>query len=302
MIKLLKQYLNKIPLPIQAWISILILTMVWGSSFIMLKKALVVFSPLEVVAGRMAIAAVALLPFAIREFRKIPREKWKYLIIFSFIANIFTTLCYAIAQSQIDSALNGIVNSLTPIMTLIVGMLAYRQKLNRSQAIGLLVGLAATLFLLKLSGNAEVGYVNLFVLIAVFATVLNGFTANMLQFNLSGLTAIQIASVAFLIILPISAAILLFGDFFSLALQDEAGLEALTFILILGLFANAGALVLLSYLVQISSSVFATLTTYLMPLVAIFWGSMDGEAISVWQVLAMALILLSVYLVNRAPK
>lgn len=302
MIKLWKHYLNKIPLPIQAWISILILTMIWGSSFIMLKKALIVFSPLQVVAGRMTFAALALLPFALREFKNIPREKWKYLFIFTIIANIFTTLSYAIAQSQIDSALNGIINSLTPLMTLIVGMLAYKQKLNKAQAVGLLMGLAATLFLLKLSGNAEIGFVNLFVMIAVFATILNGFTANMLQFNLKGLSAIQIASVAFLIILPLSAGILIFGDFFPLTFQAEGGLRSLGFILILGLLANAGALVLLSYLVQISSSVFATLTTYLMPLIAIFWGVMDGELISPGQILAMGLILLSVYLVNRAGK
>ncbi|MEL6253757.1 MAG: DMT family transporter, partial [Bacteroidota bacterium] len=122
----LKEYLEKIPPKIQAWVLILILTFVWGSSFIMLKKALAVFSPLQVVSGRMTFAALTLLPFAIRELRNIPRDKWKFLIIFSIIANIFTTLSYAVAQSQIDSALNGIINTLTPLMTLIVGLLAYK--------------------------------------------------------------------------------------------------------------------------------------------------------------------------------
>ncbi|MEO1216748.1 MAG: DMT family transporter [Bacteroidota bacterium] len=298
----LKEYLEKIPPKIQAWVLILILTFVWGSSFIMLKKALAVFSPLQVVSGRMTFAALTLLPFAIRELRNIPRDKWKFLIIFSIIANIFTTLSYAVAQSQIDSALNGIINTLTPLMTLIVGLLAYKQKLNRMQALGLLLGLGATLFLLRVSGNAEIGYANFFVLVAVFATVLNGFTANMLQFNLQGLSALQIASVAFLVILPLSGTLLVTGGFFPLAFGAEGGMRAMGFVLILGIFANAIALILLSYLVQISGSVFATLTTYLMPLVAISWGSWDGEEISYLQILAMALILCSVYLVNRAGR
>ncbi|MDW3647973.1 MAG: DMT family transporter [Bacteroidia bacterium] len=298
----LKEYLENIPPKIQAWVLILVLTFVWGSSFIMLKKALVVFTPLQVVSGRMTFAAITLLPFALRELKNIPGEKWKYLILFSVIANIFTTLSYAVAQSQIDSALNGIINTLTPLMTLIVGLLAYKQKLNRMQALGLLLGLAATLFLLRVSGNAEIGYANFFVLVSVFATVLNGFTANMLQFNLRGLSALQIASVAFLLILPLSGTLLLTGEFFPLAFEVEGGMRAMGFVLILGIFANAIALILLSYLVQISGSVFATLTTYLMPLVAISWGAWDGEQISYWQILAMGLILCSVYLVNRAGR
>lgn len=265
----------------------------------MLKKALIVFSPLQVVSGRMSFAALALLPFAIREFRAIPKDKWKYLVIFSLIANVFTTLSYAIAQSQIDSALNGIINTLTPLMTLLVGLLVYKEKLNRWQAMGLLLGLGATLFLLRISGNAEIGYANFFVWIAVFATVLNGFTANMLKFNLGGLTAMQIASVAFLIVLPLAGTILIFGGFFPLALGSDAGLRAFGFVLLLGVFANAGALLMISYLVQISSPVFATLTTYLIPLVAISWGAWDGENISWMLILAMALILCSVYVVNR---
>jgi len=296
----LEDFFEKIPRSIQAWAIIIALTLVWGSSFIMLKKALIIFSPLQVVSGRMTFAALALLPFAIREVRNIPKDKWKYLVVFSLLANAFTTLSYAVAQSQIDSSLNGIINTLTPLMTLLVGLLFYREKLNRWQAMGLLLGLFATLFLLRVSGNINIGFVNIFVLVAVFATILNGFTTNMVKFNLDGLSAMQIASVAFLIILPLSGSLLLSNGFFELALSSNLGIRAFGFVLLLGLFANAGALLMLSYLIQISSPVFATLTTYLIPLVALSWGAWDGEKISWMILLAMVLILSSVYVVNHA--
>lgn len=281
---------------------IVVLTLIWGSSFIMLKRVLEVFSPPQVFSGRMMTAALVLFPFAIREFRRIPKEKWLPLIAFAFMANLFTTLLYATAQTRLDSALNGMINTLTPLMTLVVGVMFYRQSVRVLQILGLLIGVAGAGMLIFQAGEGQINGVNAFALIAVLATLFNGFTVNIVRFNLAGLSVIQLSSISFLIISPLAVGYALYSGFFPLALGSTEGLAAAGFLVILGAFGNALALLLLSKLIQISSPVFATLTTYLIPIVALYWGYQDGEIISSTEIGAMALILLSVYMVDRFEK
>lgn len=281
---------------------IVVLTLIWGSSFIMLKRVLEVFTPPQVFSGRMMTAALVLFPFAIKELRKIPKEKWLPLIIFALLANLFTTLLYATAQTRLDSALNGMINTLTPLMTMVVGGLFYRQSIRIFQILGLLIGVFGAGLLIFQAGEGQINGVNAFALIAVMATLLNGFTVNIVRFNLAGLSVMQLSSISFLIISPIAVGYALYSGFFPIAFGSPQGLGALGFLVILGALGNALALLMLSKLIQISSPVFATLTTYLIPIVALYWGYQDGEIITPLEIGAMGLILVSVYMADRFEK
>ncbi|MDX2247292.1 MAG: DMT family transporter [Bacteroidia bacterium] len=283
----------------RSWIMIVVLTLIWGSSFIMLKRVLEVFSPPQVFSGRMMTAAIVLLPFALREFRRIPAEKWPVLVMFSFLANLLTTLLYATAQTKIDSALNGMINTLTPLMTLVAGVVFYRQSVRMFQVLGLLLGVSGAVLLIIQASEGQINGINTFALIAVAATICNGFTVNIVKYNLAGLSVIQLSSLSFLIIFPIAFGYALYSGFFPRAFGSKEAWVATGFLLVLGAMANALGLILLSRLIQISTPVFATLTTYLIPIVALYWGYQDGEIITWKEIAAMGLILLSVYIVDR---
>lgn len=265
----------------------------------MLKRALDVFSPLQVFAGRMTLSALVLLPFAIRDLAKIPKDKWRALVLFAVLTNIFTTLFYAIAQSRIESSLNGMLNTLTPLMTLLAGAVLYRQAIQFWQGVGLALGLIGSIILVLFDSGWQIGMINAFAIFAILATLCNGLTANILKFSLKGLTVMQISSIAFLIVLPVSLTLGITADFIPTITQSEGGWTAFGYICILALFANVIGILLLSKLIQLSSPVFASLITYLMPLVALFWGALDHEVIRAGEIGAMALILSCVWLVNR---
>lgn len=247
----------------------------------------------------MSIAPLALLPFTWRQVRAIPRASWTNLVIFAILANICTTLFYAIAQTGIDSSVNGILNSLTPLMTLAVGGIFFRQRLRLMQGLGLLLGLLGSVALVIQAQNGQVGGINVFALFAVLATVCNGFLTNMLKFSLGGLSPVQVSSAAFLVTFPLAFGYGCYAGTFSLAIESAETLKAAGLLIWLAVFANVLGLILVTRLVNLTSPIFASLTTYLMPLVALVWGFWDGEDIGWVQLGAMGLILISVWVINK---
>lgn len=265
----------------------------------MLKKALLVFSPEQVVAGRMSVAGLIFLPYAIRNVRKVPSNLWPKLILFAIVANIGTSFSYALAQSRIDSSLNGIINTLSPLMTLLVGMIFFKQKGKMFQVIGILVGMFGAGYLIFLQQDGQLGMLNVFALFAVLATLGNGLMTNLLKFHLSSFKPFEVAAFTFLITLVPALAYWYFSGATELVLTHEYGVNALIFVVLLAALANGIALLLIARLVQISTPVFASLTTYLIPIVAVAWGVWDGEQIWIAEIVAMIIISLSVYLVNK---
>ncbi|MEZ4849203.1 MAG: DMT family transporter [Bacteroidia bacterium] len=339
-----------------SWIIIISLTLIWGSTFIILKKALTVYSPEQVFAGRMMVAALALAYWSVPALKRIERRYWLPLVGFALISNFIVTLLYATAQTRIESAVNGMLNTLTPLMTLLVGVIVYNQKMRIPQGVGLLVGLVGTLFLvfntqsniesaingilntlpsliLLLAGvvfykrNTRIfqvfgtllglagfiiliiqtragtlGIINWFASLTVLATFCNGLTANMFKFNLAGLPAVSIVAVSFLIVFPIAIFEAFRTDMFVQMANHDPGFTATGYLILLGLLGNALGLFLIGKLIQLSSPVFASMTTYLVPLLALLWGFLDGEQIGLYQIGAMGLILISVFIVDRFDK
>ncbi|MCI4667528.1 MAG: DMT family transporter [Bacteroidia bacterium] len=293
-----KQILSIPPLTL-VWGLVFILAGIWGSSYLLLKKALVVFDPLEVIAGRMCFSALLILPISIKQVRKIPRNKWPAMILFAIMANFLITFLNAVAQSKISSSLNGILSALTPLMTLLVGGIFYATRIRRNQVIGLILGLVGTTILVLFSSEGKFGQVNLYASLAVLAAFFTGLTGNMVRYNLEGLKAIQIASIGFLLILPFAAGYTFYSGIIPTGLSSPEGTRGLIYILVLAVFANLVGILIFTKLINLSSPVFASLVTYLVPIIALCWGLWDGETVNYYQLLGMAVVILSVWLVGR---
>lgn len=284
----------------QVWFLVVALALLWGSSFLVLKRVLETYDPIQVFAGRMFFAALTLLPFSLRYLPRISARQWPPLLALALIANFATTLLNALAQVRISSSLAGTLNSLTPLMTLLIGVFFYRRRINRWQILGVFGGLIGTLLLLQ---SDQAGFtwlkLNAFALFVIGATLCMGFTNNLIKYNLPELSNLQIASVSFLLVLPLSIAFGWYSEFFHVAFTDPTTRQATWYLIFLGVASNALALLMLARIITLSSPVTASLVTYLIPIIATIWGWWDGEAIYWYNLLIMALIIGCLYLVNH---
>nr|WP_299985431.1 DMT family transporter [uncultured Pontibacter sp.] len=286
--------------PAIAWVLVVILALIWGTSFILIKKGLVVYSSDELGALRMVIACAALLPFAIKNLRKVEPSRWKFLLGSGLLGNFFPAFLFAIAETRLASGLAGVLNSLTALFTLLVGAALFGQSITWMRMLGIVIGIAGTAILIFTgNGNAELDnmYYGLYI---VLATVFYGISANIIKHRLHGMKAVAISSLALLTVGPVALVYLLTTDFFYKLQHVPGAWEALMYIAILAVFSTAIALVLFNKLIHISTTLFASSTTYLIPVVALMWGVLDGEVIHLWHYLGMVVILAGVFIVNRA--
>lgn len=248
----------------------------------------------------MVIACAALLPFAIRNVRKVEPGRWKFLLGSGLLGNFFPAFLFAIAETRLASGLAGVLNSLTALFTLLVGAALFGQSITWMRMLGIVVGIAGTAVLIfSGNGNAELDnmYYGLYI---VLATIFYGISANLIKFRLHGMKAIAVSSLALLTVGPVALVYLFTTDFWYKLHHVPGAWEALMYIAILAVFSTAIALVLFNKLIQISTTLFASSTTYLIPVVALMWGVLDGEVIHLWHYVGMVIILAGVFIVNRA--
>ncbi|OKL40713.1 permease [Pontibacter flavimaris] len=283
-----------------AWLLVVILALIWGTSFILIKKGLVVFASDEVGALRMVIACAALLPFAIQNLPKVEPSRWKFLLGTGLLGNFFPAFLFAIAETRLASGLAGVLNSLTALFTLLAGALLFGQSITWLRMLGIAIGIAGTAILI-FSGNGNADLDNMYYgLYIVLATIFYGISANIIKHRLQGMKAIAVSSLALLTVGPVALLYLLTTDFVYKLQHVPGAWEALLYIALLAVFSTAIALILFNRLIQISTTLFASSTTYLIPVVALMWGVLDGETIHVWHYAGMLVILLGVFIVNRA--
>jgi drug/metabolite transporter (DMT)-like permease len=285
--------------PLQVWLLVIALSLLWGSSFLLLKRVLYLYSPIQVFAGRMLFAGILLVPLAWRGLRRIPADKWPPLLAIAIIANFTTTLLNAFAQVSLASALAGILNSLTPLMTLFVGLLFFNQAMLRGQFWGVLWGLLGTSLLVLTSSNGEFGEVDFAAFLMIGATLCHAFTNHIIRANLAGLSYMQVAGASFLLISPVALLAGWSSGLFEQVLTYPENWQTTIYLAFLGMGANAMALLMVARIVQLSSPVTASMVNYIIPIVAVGWGIYDGESISLPQILFTALIIACVWLVNR---
>lgn len=283
-----------------AWGALIVLALIWGSSFILIKQGLTAFSGSEVGALRIVAAGAFLLPVAIMAFPRLSRRQWGVLLVIGFLGSLIPAFLFAWAQTRLSSSATGIINAVTPLNVLVVGALFFHKPIARKQLVGLGVGLVGTVLLILAgsSGSPEGGF-SLYALLVVGATLCYGFSSNIIKHYTSELTPRTITAVSLALMLPITAGYLFGYSSFLPTLEQEGAWWPFLAIVTLGVVGTALALIIFNLLVQIRTPVFATSVTYLVPLVAILWGFLDGETLTAQHFLGMAAILSGVYIANR---
>lgn len=282
------------------WLLVVVLTFIWGTSFILIKKGLVVFSSNELGALRIVIACLALLPFAIRNVRQVEPYRWRFILASGLLGNLFPAFLFAYAETRLASGLAGVLNSLTALFTLLIGAVFFRQSITWMRMLGIMVGIAGTAMLI-FTGNGSAGLDNTFYgVYIIVATICYGGSANIIKFRLKGIPPIVMSSLALLTVGPMAAVYLFTTNAVDKLQHTPGAWEALLYIAILAVFSTAIGLILLNKLIHISTPLFASSTNYLIPIVALMWGVLDGETIHLWHYVGMVVILVGVFIVNRA--
>nr|WP_314836458.1 EamA family transporter [uncultured Flavobacterium sp.] len=277
------------------WVYLVVLSLVWGSSFILIKKGLIGLTAFQLGSLRIIFAAIFLLLIGFKSLAKIPRRQWKYIALTSMFGTFVPAYLFAIAQTQIDSSVSSILNSLTPLNTLILGTLAFGLQFRRNQIFGVLIGLIGSALLI-LNGaihHPEQNYY--YAILVLIASICYATNVNLIKKYLSDLTPVSITTGNFLVLLFPATIILFFSDFFEVV-QLATVQKSVLFIMILGVVGTGIANILFFKLIQMSSPVFATSVTYLIPVVAFFWGLLDHEMLTPVQFIGAFIILVGVYL------
>ena len=275
------------------WLAVALLSLIWGSSYILMKKGLRSFSPYQLASLRILISFICLIPFALRSFSKLNRKNFFSILIIGFFGSGIPSILYPLAETRIDSSLTGMLNTLSSAFTLAVGILFYNRKAIRSQIAGVFLGLAGAVGLLY-SGALTFNYYGLFV---VLATMMNGFSNNEVS-KADGLNGMEITSLSLAILSPFALTLLLSTDIHAALLTPHWALN-LGYIAILSVVGTAIANIIYYFLIRDTSPVIASIVAYFIPIVATLWGLSDNERLAPNMVVSVALILTGVYLINR---
>jgi drug/metabolite transporter (DMT)-like permease len=279
------------------WLLFVVLSIIWGSSFILMKLSREYLNGYQIGAVRIFSAGAVFFPFAIFHLRKIPKNKIPIVILSGLIGNFFPAFLFAIAIEKIDSSLEGILNSLTPLFVIIIGALFFKARVANKKIAGVLVGFIGLLLLSFSTGfsSNNFGYA----LLVLFATVLYGLNVNVVSHYLKGIDPFKMATVS-LASISIPAFIVLWKtDVFSIAQYDNEARWSLISAIVLGIGGSAIATALFYQLIRRAGGLFASLVTYAIPIVAIFWGLLANEPVGILQVACLLIILTGVYLGNR---
>ena len=282
------------------WILLLLLSFIWGSSFILIKKGLIGMTPWQLGGYRLVISSIFIFLIGFKSLKGLNKKDWKWLSISGFLGSFFPSFLFAHAELEVDSSVTSALNSLVPINTVLLGYSIFKIKSSRFQLLGVVIGFFGALLLIaegaELNPNQDYNYSGFILL----ATVMYAANVNIIKRFLNEVSPLAIATANFVVIFIPSLLVL----FFSKALHSETIQRpefsfSMLCIVILSIFGTALAKILFNTLIQISTPVFASSVTYLMPFVALLWGIMDSEIFNLKQVLSLLIILSGIYLVNR---
>lgn len=292
-----------------SWFLLILLALIWGSSFILMKRAMYapsgapIFNDTQVGALRMVIAGSVLLPLALKNLRKL--KGWKTigkLAIVGFCGNFFPAFLFTYSETGISSGYAGMLNSCTPIFAILIGAFVFKDRLTPIQLVGIIIGTSGVISLMIAGHNLSIGGNWTHVFAIVIATVFYAISLNTIRHTLSHLKSFQIASLAFFITLAPSIVIALqqgvIGTFKS---NPEAG-GGMMAIVILSVVGTAFALIIFNRLIALSSVIFASSVTYLIPIIAVIIGLSFGETINAWQIGSMAVVIAGVFIANAAKR
>jgi drug/metabolite transporter (DMT)-like permease len=281
------------------WILIIFLAFIWGASFILMKKGLQSFTSLQVGAMRIFFSFIFFMPLIYGNLCKLSKSNLRSLLIVAFIGNTIPAFLFTTAQTQINSSLAGILNSLTPIFTLLIGIALYANRVKWVSVAGIILGMAGASGLIISANNPVSGNSNhWYGLFAVVATMCYGISINEIKFRLKELDGVAIASLGFLFPGPFAGLYLLMSDY-SLAVSSESMYIDLLAVAGLAFFSSFIAIIVMNLLIKFTTTLFAASVTFIIPIFAVFWGILDGESFLLMHALWAVIILAGVLLVHK---
>jgi drug/metabolite transporter (DMT)-like permease len=285
------------------WAFLIVLALIWGSSFILIKRGLEIFSPGEVGAYRIVAAATFLLPLSLPRIKNLSSKQIQNLLLVGLVGSFIPAFLFAKAQTQLSSSLTGVLNALTPLFVVLIGALFFSSKITLRNGIGLGIAFVGVIILVTVKEGADFGTftgINAYAFFVILACVCYGFNLNLIKFRFEKLKPIEITAISLLVVLPMALVYLIAGTDFSYKVtQVDGALEALGYLTLLGVFGTAIALILFNIMVKKVTPVFASSVTYFIPIVAIFWGVLDGEVLLLGHYVGIAAVILGVWFGNR---
>jgi drug/metabolite transporter (DMT)-like permease len=286
----------------QKWILLILLSLIWGSSFILIKKSLEHFNPYEVGALRVLISGIVLMPYAVAKRKLFPKRHLKWLIIAGLTGSFVPMFLFPMAETEISSSIAGIINSMMPIFVIIVGSLVWKFSTTKRQLLGVLVSFTGACILAL--GGGESGAIKIYpILLLLLATLLYAISTTTVKSKLHEVPAILMSAYvfSFVLFLPSLIALVLSGFFRDLSL-NRGTLEGLGFVAMLSVFGTGLAMMMNYKLLSISTPLFASTVTLLMPIVAIIWGILDGEQLTAQQSCGALVILAGLIFLRSKPQ
>ncbi|GGC90104.1 permease [Flavobacterium lutivivi] len=280
------------------WILLGLLALIWGSSFILIKKGLIGLTPFQLGSLRIIFCAVFLLVIGFKSLTEIPLHKWKFVAVTSLFGTFIPAYLFAIAETKVSSSICSILNSLTPLSTLLFGATFFGLDFKRSQLFGIIIGLAGTAILIFTGAENNTTENYFYTVFVIIATMCYATNVNLIKKYLSDVKPLSITTGNFLVMLLPALLILFFTDFSS-KVHVESTQHAMIFVAILGIVGTGIANISFYKLIQISSPVFASSVTYLIPIVALGWGIFDNERLTLFQIFGAAVVMVGIYLANK---
>jgi drug/metabolite transporter (DMT)-like permease len=279
------------------WTLLVVLSLIWGSSFILIKKGLIGLSPYQLGALRIIFTSLFLLLIGFKSLTEIKIHQWKYIAVTALFGTFIPAFLFAIAETKVSSSICSILNSLTPLNTLWIGFAAFGLSFKRSQFIGIVIGLIGTAILI-FNGKQESSDNNYYAILVIIASVCYAINVNLIKKLLSDVKPLSITTGNFVVLLAPALAVLFSTDFITISTLPQTQ-HAMLYIMLLGIVGTGIANICFFKLIQISSPVFASSVTYLIPIVAFFWGLLDNEMLTPFQFFGAFVILIGVYLANK---
>jgi len=282
------------------WFFLFILAITWGSSFILIKKGLQGLSPLQLGSLRTVISALFIFTIGFKSLKTIQSHQWKWVVITGFLGTFFPSFLFAFAETEVDSGVVSILNSLVPLNTILIGLAVFKITSTKTQVFGVILGFIGASMLIFNSMELHPDQNYLYAGFVVLATVMYASSVNIIKRYLQDVKPIAIATGNFVAIVIPAILVLSFSNFFTTqTFENDAIYRSIGCVAILSLFGTVMAKIIFNTLIQISSPVFASSVTYLMPVVALLWGLLDGEVFGLNQGLASLLIVSGIYLANK---
>jgi drug/metabolite transporter (DMT)-like permease len=281
------------------WLLFVLLALIWGSSFILMKRGLEAFTPPQVAAIRMVVSFLFLFPFVIGHIKQIPRDKWIFIIIAGILGNGIPAFLFTKAETGLSSSIAGILNSLTTVFALITGVLFFKMKTTTIKVAGVFLGLAGAVLtvLYNAKGGIEGNYY--YGIYIIVACICYAFNVNIIKTYLGPINSVQLSGFALFGVGPLTAAYLFSTDFVTRISSGSHALISFFYIVLLGVFGTGVSQIMFNKLLKTSSVLFTASITYFIPIVAILWGLLDGENLGWVQILGFVIVITGVFLINK---